>query len=126
MRVIYYKRYSELSTHLFPGSYVEGFYLPDEIVVLLKKQHGTFSGYTISFTDNKEVLDELHSLLNESIPDVNRVTYSNIKGLEYDGTRIKELIHNARLESDLRDKVESGFNALLEEANKSFPDIVFD
>ena len=116
MRAIYFKRNAKSPMHIHAGSYTNGVYIPDERVVLFKEQHGTFGGHTASFTDRQELLDEMQPLLEGRTPNVEGVTYSGIKELEYDGTRLKELIQNARLERELKGKVESGLDALLEEA----------
>ena len=116
MRAIYFERHAQSPIHIHAGSYTQGVYVPDERVVLFKEQHGTFGGNTVSLTDRQEFLDEMRPLLEGKTPNVNGVTYSGIKELEYDGTRLKELIQNARLEIELKDKVESGIDALLDEA----------
>ena len=116
MRVIYFQRSAPSSFHIHAGSYIKGVYIPDENVILYKEQHGTFGGNTSSFTDGQEILDEIQPLLSGASPNVEGVTYSRVKEFEYDGTILKELIQNARLERELRDKFESGLATLLEEA----------
>ena len=116
MRAIYFERNAKSDFHIHAGSYTKGVYIPDEKLVLFREQHGSFGGHTASFTDRKELLDEMSPLLEGRTPNVDGVTYSGIKVLEYDGARLKELIQNARLGRELRDKVESGIDALLKEA----------
>jgi hypothetical protein len=116
MRAIYFERYATSPVHIHAGSYTKGVYIPDENVVLFKEQQGTFGGEISSFTDRPDFLDEMQPLLQGRTPNVDGVTYSKIKELEYDGTRLKNLIQDARLERELRDKVTSGIDALLEEA----------
>ena len=114
MKAIYFER-SERSLHMYGSSRAKGVYIPDESVVLYKEQRGVFGETTYSFTDRQEILDEMQSLLKGASPNVEGVTYSEIKEFEYDGTRLKEIIQNARLKRELRDKVKFGIDALLEE-----------
>ena len=116
MRVIYFERNARSPFHIHAGSHTKGVYVPDENVILYKEQHGTFGGHTSSFTDRQELLDEMRPLLEGTTPNVEGVTYSGIKEFEYDGAKLKELIQNAKLERELRDKVGTGIDALLEEA----------
>jgi hypothetical protein len=116
MRAIYFERNARSPIHIHAGSHTNGVYIPDENVILYREQHGTFGGSTSSFTDRQELLDEIQPLLNGAIPNVEGVTYSGTKEFEYDGTKVKELIQNARLERELKGKVESGLDALLEQA----------
>ena len=116
MRAIYFERNARSLIHIHAGSQTKGVYIPDESVILYREQRGTFGGITYSFTDRQKLLDEMQLLLNGATPNVEGVTYSGIKEFEYDGTKVKELIQNARLERELKGKVESGLDALLEEA----------
>lgn len=115
MRAIYFERAEESPIHIHAGSYIRGVYIPDERVVLLREQHGTFGGHTTSYADNKEFLDEIQPLSEGGFPNREGVTYSRIKEFEYDETKLKELIQNAKLERELKNKVESGIDAFLEE-----------
>lgn len=116
MRVIYFERNTISTFHIHASSSIRGVYIPDENIILYKEQHGTFGGNTSSFSNRQEILDEVRPLLEGITPNVERVTYSGIKEFEYDGAKLKELIQNAKLERELRDKVRTGIDALLEEA----------
>jgi hypothetical protein len=116
MRAIYFERNARSPIHIHAGSHIKGVYIPYENVILYREQHGTFGGSTYSLTDRQELLNEMQPLLNGVTPNVKGVTYSEIKEFEYNGTKVKELIQNARLERELKGKVESGLDALLEQA----------
>jgi len=113
MKAIYFEREARSPVHIHAGSCMAGLYVPDEKVILFKEQYGTFGGHTSSFTDRPEFLNEVQMLLKRRL-NIPGVTYSKIKEIEYDEGKLKKLIQDARLEKDLRDKVESGIEALFE------------
>jgi hypothetical protein len=118
MRAIYFERTAEFAPHVHACSSVRGIYIPDEKLVLYREKRGRFGGFTFSFTDRKEFLDEMRPLLDGTTPNVEGVSYSGIKGFEYDEARLRELIQIVKLERDLRNKVQSGISALLEEVER--------
>lgn len=115
MNVIYFERNARSSRHVHEGHYANCFYVPDENIVLYKEQHGTFGGEDYSLTDRAKSLEEAKSIASGRTPNVNGVTFSNIKKFEYESSKLLELIKNARLKAELQTKVESGIEDLLKQ-----------
>ena len=118
MKVIYFKRKAKSPIHIHAGSYASIFYIPDEEIILFKEQLGTFGKNEYSLTDKAEILEEAKVIAEGRIPDVQAVSFSDIKEFEYESSRLRELIQNARLKTDLETKVKSGIEDLLKQVNK--------
>ncbi len=115
MKVVYFER-KGMSKKLFIYSCIEGFYVPSENVILLfRDQIENINRRCISVVDKSPILKEIRSVLERKIIKINGITYSKFKEFEYDDSEIKELIQNARLEEEMKEKVESRIETILKE-----------
>lgn len=113
MKVIYYRRHVKSGFHIHAFSSADIFYIPNEEAILYMEQLGSFGGRVYSFTERKELLDEAKSVMRGS--EIEGVEISNVKEFEYDRVRIKQLIKDARLKSELETEVHSGIEEILEQ-----------
>ena len=111
MKVIYYHRHVKSGFHIHAYSSADIFYIPDENLILFREQHGSFGGRDYSFTDSPELLDEANSVVQGSRVEGGEI--SAITEFEYDETKIKQLVREAKLKSELETKVRSGIEELL-------------
>lgn len=119
MKVVHYHRYAKSGFHVHAYSSAEMFYVPDEDLILIREQHGSFGSRTYSLTARAEILEEAKSIAEGSIPNVEGVTFSEIQVFEYERSRLQELIQDMRLKAELETKVESGIEDLLKQAEQT-------
>ena len=117
MKVIYYNRKARSPFHIHAGSYASFFYVPDENIILYKEQLGTFGRNEYSLTDRAKILKEAKVIAEGRIPDVQAVSFFDIKEFEYESFKLRELIQNARLKTELETKVKFGIEDLLKQVN---------
>ena len=113
MKVVYFERTEISPIHIHAGSYARVFYVPDEDVLLFAERHGTFGGTQFSLTANESSLDEARAIARGEIPNLDGVAYSNIREFDYEDSRLRALIQDARLKAELEPKVQSGIEGLL-------------
>lgn len=118
MKVVYFERKARSPIHIHAGRYANAFYVPDEDVLLFSEQHGTFGGRDFSLTTNERPLDEARAIARGEIPSLDGVTYSNIRKFDYDESRLRDLIQDARLKAELEPRVKSGIEKLLKYAGR--------
>lgn len=117
MKIIYYHRYAKSGFHIHAFSSANMFFIPDENVILVKEQIGTFGGQVYSISENPEILKEAHEISKGKIPKVENVTIADIEEFEFNDQKLNELIQNAKLKSEVEIKVEKGIEMLLEKVN---------
>ena len=120
MKVVHYHRHAKSGFHIHAFSSAEMFYVPDEDLMLIREQHGSFGSRTYSLTTRAEILAEAKLIAEGRIPNVEGVTFSEIQAFEYERYRLQELIQNLRLKAELETQVESGIEDLLKQV-KSTP-----
>ena len=115
MKVVYFERETKSFIHIHAGEYASCFYVPDENIVLYREQHGTFGGKDYSLTDRAEILEEARAIAGNRTPKGEGVTFFGIREFDYDNSRLRALIQDARLKAELEPKVKSGIEDLLKE-----------
>jgi len=115
MKVVYFNRNARSPIHIHAGSYANCFYIPNENLVLCKEQYGSFGGQDYFLTDRTKMLEEARAIAEGRTPSVEGVSFSDIKEFEYDSSRLRELIQNTRLKTELQTKVKSGIEDLLKQ-----------
>ncbi len=119
MEIIKYKRTVQ-TFHIHATFSATCLYVPDEKVVLFSEGRGSFGGVDYSITDRPEMLEEAKALAEgrdpnkgKEAPDFGGVSYSEAKRFDYDGDKLRQLIKDARLRSELETKVKSGIEAVI-------------
>lgn len=111
MKVIYYHRQARSGFHIHAYSSADIFYIPEENLILFREQLGSFGGRDYSITDKRELLDEANSVMQGSR--VEGIEISHMKEFQYADAKIKQLVREAKLKSELETKVRSGIEELL-------------
>ncbi len=114
MKVIHYKRNAESGEHVHAGAYASCFFVPDKQVVIFAEQEGSFGGVIYSITDREAMLREAQLIANGEIPEIDLISFSDIKDFEYDDHKIKELIDDAKSAKELEARTKSSIEQLLE------------
>src|SRR3989344_3364529 len=116
MKVIHYKRSAESNLHMHAGSYADMSYIPEKNIVIFNEQHGTFGGFTLSISEDNSILEEAKAVSQGNIQVQRNLEIYSVKEMDYDETKLTELIENARLRKDLDGKVASAYHDLFDEA----------
>lgn len=114
VKIVYYKRAAASPVHIHAGECARCFYVPSEQTVLYTVQHGTFGGDDASFTTEQFMLDEAEEIMVGRLPQVDGVTFSDMKELEFDQYTITSLLDDARAKRALDERVQTGFEKLKE------------
>lgn len=116
MKVIYFKKNAKSPLHVHAGSYAICFYIPDENIVLYREQQGSFGSENYSFSSGAEILIQEAKIIAEGkTPSIAGVIFSDIKELEYDSFKLRDLIQNTKLKVELEIKVKSGIEEILKQ-----------
>lgn len=114
VKVVYYKRAAASQVHIHAGEYAQCFYVPSEQTMLYMVQHGTFGGDDVLHTTEKHMLAEAEEIMVGRLPQVDGVTFSDMKELEFDQYTITSLLDDARAKKALDERVRTGFEKLKE------------
>ncbi|HLC88792.1 MAG TPA: hypothetical protein VJG49_02025 [Candidatus Nanoarchaeia archaeon] len=126
MRVVHYQR-EQSTIHVHARLRASYFFIPDRQVVLFAEKQGNFSGTSYSISEREDILREAQALSEGKVPEINNVEYSNIKAFDYDDTRLRSLIEQAKQGKDLEEKVIAGIKDLMKEVKeKEEPVLVID
>ena len=117
MRVVHYQR-EQSTIHVHARLRASYFFIPDRQVVLFAEKQGNFSGTSYSISEREDILREAQALSEGKVPEINNVEYSNIKAFDYDDTRLRSLIEQAKQGKDLEEKVIAGIKDLMKEVKE--------
>ncbi len=116
MKVIYFKKNARSPLHIHAGSYSICLYIPDENIVLYREQQGSFGSENYSFSSRTEILIEEAKIIAEGkTPNIAGVIFSDIKELESDSSKLRDLIQNTKLKVELETEIKSGIEEIIKQ-----------
>lgn len=119
MKIFFFKR-DQMSKFLaHADSYIEGVYVPEENVILVREKQGPFGCYTYAVLDKPLLLPEIKRELSGETQNTEGVIYSKIREFEGDTATIRKIIQLSRVENELKAKVDSGIEGLLNQGSRS-------
>lgn len=114
MKVVYLERSGRGLIHATAGNFARLFYVPDEDVILVNEEAGTFETGNFSLFKRPELLGEVKAVLDGKSPGVDGVNYSEPKEFDYDDSILTRLIRDAKAKNEIDLNVEFGIKDLIE------------